>query len=329
MNQFLQEMDGITSSSKVVVLAATNYPQKLDRGIIRRFDSAVFIDLPDFLARMSIVLNSLAAAYLPPDHDANQRKVMWDSVNNRWKPHGIEQTIMQSFSTYGHVRRIVPKVQPSGSGFLSRAWSFGKKTETDAETEMEEVVFFTMNDVVRLVRQTGPRVEAEEKMSSRRGRRDEFSNDALSKYGYSASDLVKVVDSAIALSAQRVIADREYATLYEKKFRAPVENISPRRVDVFDDADMRTDAPFYIFDAADMHANVRRYSMKQLEESDTSKYEENLARGADPNKFARYADRILNFALSREDVDAALKASPSSIDEDDYEALITWKNKRV
>jgi DNA polymerase III delta prime subunit len=47
VNTLLQMMDGIKSKPNVTVIAATNYPWSLDSAILRRFDSQIFIDVPN------------------------------------------------------------------------------------------------------------------------------------------------------------------------------------------------------------------------------------------------------------------------------------------
>ena len=47
VNTLLQMMDGVNSYDNVIVMAATNYPWKLDDAILRRFDVKVFVSLPD------------------------------------------------------------------------------------------------------------------------------------------------------------------------------------------------------------------------------------------------------------------------------------------
>jgi len=57
LNQILTEMDGFESETSVIVLAATNRPDVLDKALLRpgRFDRRVQIDLPDMEARLKIL----------------------------------------------------------------------------------------------------------------------------------------------------------------------------------------------------------------------------------------------------------------------------------
>jgi SpoVK/Ycf46/Vps4 family AAA+-type ATPase len=46
VNTLLQEMDGVQSNPNVVVMAATNYPWRLDEAILRRFDTKIMVSMP-------------------------------------------------------------------------------------------------------------------------------------------------------------------------------------------------------------------------------------------------------------------------------------------
>lgn len=57
LNQLLAEMDGFDSSKGVVILAATNRPEILDKALLRpgRFDRRVIVDRPDLIGREAIL----------------------------------------------------------------------------------------------------------------------------------------------------------------------------------------------------------------------------------------------------------------------------------
>jgi cell division protease FtsH len=57
LNQILTEMDGFSSREGIIVLAATNQPDVLDRALLRpgRFDRRVVVNLPDRVGRKAIL----------------------------------------------------------------------------------------------------------------------------------------------------------------------------------------------------------------------------------------------------------------------------------
>jgi cell division protease FtsH len=58
LNQLLTEMDGFTNTSGIIILAATNRADILDRALLRpgRFDRQIYVDMPDFVERKEIFL---------------------------------------------------------------------------------------------------------------------------------------------------------------------------------------------------------------------------------------------------------------------------------
>lgn len=57
LNQLLAEMDGFDSSKGIVILAATNRPEVLDKALLRpgRFDRRIIVDRPDLKGRIAIL----------------------------------------------------------------------------------------------------------------------------------------------------------------------------------------------------------------------------------------------------------------------------------
>lgn len=71
INALLSEMDGFNTSEGVIVMAATNRVEDLDRALIRpgRFDRHIAIELPDYEDRLSIL--KLHASNKPISEDVN------------------------------------------------------------------------------------------------------------------------------------------------------------------------------------------------------------------------------------------------------------------
>ena len=70
LNQLLTEMDGFDGRKGVVILAATNRPESLDKALLRpgRFDRRIQMDLPDLEGRKAIL-------------NVHLKKVKHDSIN--------------------------------------------------------------------------------------------------------------------------------------------------------------------------------------------------------------------------------------------------------
>jgi SpoVK/Ycf46/Vps4 family AAA+-type ATPase len=75
VNAFLQAMDGVQKRRGVSVVAATNYPWRLDSAILRRFSARILVDLPDTEAIEWLVRSALYDAYAPPDVSDQDRKI--------------------------------------------------------------------------------------------------------------------------------------------------------------------------------------------------------------------------------------------------------------
>jgi cell division protease FtsH len=69
LNQLLTEMDGFGTNSGVIVLAATNRADILDKALMRagRFDRQIYVDLPEYKERLDIFKVHLRALKLDPE----------------------------------------------------------------------------------------------------------------------------------------------------------------------------------------------------------------------------------------------------------------------
>ncbi|MCC7005353.1 MAG: ATP-dependent zinc metalloprotease FtsH [Ottowia sp.] len=73
LNQMLVEMDGFEPNSGVIVIAATNRADVLDKALLRpgRFDRQVFVGLPDIRGREQILKVHMRKVPVSPDVDAS------------------------------------------------------------------------------------------------------------------------------------------------------------------------------------------------------------------------------------------------------------------
>ncbi|KAJ4306781.1 i-AAA protease yme1 [Collariella sp. IMI 366227] len=69
LNQLLTEMDGFAQNSGVIILAATNFPESLDKALTRpgRFDRNVVVSLPDVRGRIEILKHHAKKVKMGPD----------------------------------------------------------------------------------------------------------------------------------------------------------------------------------------------------------------------------------------------------------------------
>ena len=71
LNQLLTELDGFSQETGVIILAATNFPQLLDKALTRpgRFDRNVIVPLPDVRGRMEILKHHMKNVQVATDVD--------------------------------------------------------------------------------------------------------------------------------------------------------------------------------------------------------------------------------------------------------------------
>ncbi|MGN0163237.1 MAG: ATP-dependent zinc metalloprotease FtsH [Candidatus Ornithomonoglobus sp.] len=74
LNQLLSEMDGFDSSKGLVVLAATNRPEILDKALLRpgRFDRRIIVEKPDLKGREDILKVHIKNVKTAPDIDLHE-----------------------------------------------------------------------------------------------------------------------------------------------------------------------------------------------------------------------------------------------------------------
>lgn len=71
LNQLLTELDGFSQDTGVIIIAATNFPQLLDKALTRpgRFDRTVLVPLPDVRGRVQILKHHMKKVKVAADVD--------------------------------------------------------------------------------------------------------------------------------------------------------------------------------------------------------------------------------------------------------------------
>ncbi|CAL5972420.1 Cell_division protein 48 [Hexamita inflata] len=74
LNQLLTEIDGVGSKKNVFVIGATNRPDTIDPALIRggRLDQLIYIGMPDYEGRISVLKAALRKSKVAPDVDLAQ-----------------------------------------------------------------------------------------------------------------------------------------------------------------------------------------------------------------------------------------------------------------
>lgn len=69
LNQLLVDLDGFSQTTGVIFIAATNFPEMLDKALTRpgRFDKIVHVELPDVRGRVSILKHHMKKVETAPD----------------------------------------------------------------------------------------------------------------------------------------------------------------------------------------------------------------------------------------------------------------------
>src|SRR4029078_3496311 len=80
LNQLLVEMDGFEPNTGVILLAATNRPEVLDRALLRpgRFDRQVIVDAPDLSGREAIL--KVHSRNVPLETEGDLQKIRRDTT---------------------------------------------------------------------------------------------------------------------------------------------------------------------------------------------------------------------------------------------------------
>lgn len=290
VNALLQAMDGITSSPNVSVIAATNFPDTLDSAIRRRFTAEIFIDLPSLDAREFLVRQVLAKNYSSPRIPMEIRATKLFDKRSR----DAEGRITEWRNDY------LNNINDFGGDFCQGI----RSTEGGP---VPEWLIITPEFIKEVVKLTGPSdlglgiidtIIVGEDVDGDRYK------DQGSIFGYSASDVVKMMNIAVQIAS----------------FRA-MENVFTKTRLKGDDTIYFRSVPFLDVDPEDvvyvaMESVFEKYG-GDLENLDATP---NLRLMTPEQKF--YA---INFGICQGDIMEAIIKYPSTIKNNEYINLLKYK----
>jgi len=288
VNALLQAMDGITASPNVSVIAATNFPDTIDSAIRRRFTAEIFVDLPNDDAREFLVRQVLARNYSSPKIPIDMRATNLFDKRSRDEEGNITKW---------------------RNDYLNNINEFGGEFCQEIGTRRQRVIntSITPTFIKEIVKRTGPtdlgvnivyNIIAGNDVDG-----DEY-KDQGSIFGYSASDVVKMMNIAVQLAS----------------FRA-MEN-------VFVKARLKDDDAIY-FRSIPVSEASSEDVVYVATESTFEKFGGNLRNpSAIPNLKLMTPDeqaRSINFGICQGDIIEALRRYPSTIKNDEYIDLLKYK----
>jgi SpoVK/Ycf46/Vps4 family AAA+-type ATPase len=241
----LQQMEGLDTPPDVIVMAATNYPWELDGAFVRRFSSRVFVDLSDFVARIQLIFSTIIGKYekhgdsrrllslrLIPDGSKSQISKQYkdykyiknddqssviisyeinrtlESINdtqNLTKPimnelrhisgKEINEDIM-NYTCYAMLAVCSSNIKKNPEQNIN--WRKWVSKQTVEFLNLIKFIFF-ISDL------TGPNKAIHNQMKFKSSISKRYTDMATTKYGYSASDLTKVVSEFFNLTAEEII----------------------------------------------------------------------------------------------------------------------------
>jgi SpoVK/Ycf46/Vps4 family AAA+-type ATPase len=134
LSTLLQEIDGYKDDKKpVIVVGATNVPNKLDPALMRpgRFDKIIYMHLPDLEARKAIFKVHMSGIPTAPDVDINALAKKTD----RYSGADIKNVVTEALNAAAQKAKEAKKIIPVGMADLLNVLGYTKPSTTFSQLE--------------------------------------------------------------------------------------------------------------------------------------------------------------------------------------------------
>jgi SpoVK/Ycf46/Vps4 family AAA+-type ATPase len=230
----LQQMDGISKYNNIVVMAATNFPWELDSAFVRRFTGKIFVDLPDFVTRVDLIMKKIISKYIK--HNDFRRLLSFKLVESRDNNYKYKSTTNSTVDEEiknmirsvddDFINDVKKHIKTNDTTILNYTIYIMHYIKTIVESKIRDIDFdywieIKAGDYYELVKfiflladKTGPSLETYNQLPNYLKREQKrHTNSAITKYGYSASELENVVNEFFNLTANEII----HASFYFNK----------------------------------------------------------------------------------------------------------------
>ncbi len=162
LSVFLQEMDGFAKAKKpVIVVGATNVPNKLDPALMRpgRFDKIIYMHLPDYEARKAIFKVHLSKIPTAPDVDAGRLA----KETERYSGADIKNVVTEALNAAAQKAMAEKRIVPVGMRQLLDVLEYTKPSTTFAQ--LEDYDEFKVDFERSAAKEARPAEKAEKKLT--------------------------------------------------------------------------------------------------------------------------------------------------------------------
>ncbi len=182
----LQLTAGLESSKEISLFAATNYLNKLDSALLRRFKTRLFLDHPDWKTRKQIILDVLA-------HEYN-----FDTILEKERKVRLNKDGKLDSSTGGNFAELISLFSMIEKDYIDNIASLvadltGPTEEGLIKLKKVEYKVSPLSFLFGRIRESSDPYEKGE---------------GLSKYGYSSGDIKNVCEQVIRRAAQRAVCNK-------------------------------------------------------------------------------------------------------------------------